>query len=1009
MKKIVGVSLVVIFFLVLFMNSYFVITSGVGVNPEGDSFQEKYYLAGPDPYYNMRSITITLETGHYPWGENDKLLNYPIGNPGARPPLMNMLAVAMAKVMEPFIGLNDAIGIAMQFLPALFGALLVFPVYGLGKQLFNEKAGVIGALMIPLIPIHLASGHGSAYTLFDHDSINLFLFATIFLFYMKGLTEKKHKSYLYSMLSGVALGALMMTWFDAHFAVMVVTISFVIQVVVNILRTRFDFRIISSTLIVLSTGYLIFLPLALTSTATGMLELFMIIFVGFFSFIYFFITKKTRFPWIVTLPSIFLLGGGVYGFLWLIKDITTGPLSGLHVLASILFKEGIYGNKVSNTIAEAKTVGFSPLVMSFGPVIYWLAWFGLLYIVYRWFKKKRGDDLFFIIWWSIEIWLLFIAGRFINDFVPLIAVLNGWFIFWIVKKINFKQMVRGIRAIGGFRGVRKGIKSKHLAGITFLVFLVMLPQSFLALNAAVPMQEKPKWGMDAAYASVGLYKEKYWIDALDWLNDQDLDIDKPFNRPAFISWWDYGFYEVAVGGHPTVADNYQDGIPCAANFQTAQSEKEAVAVLIIRLLHGYKINHRKTWISDVRDMIKEHLPERNETVKVNENETVNVTYKPWVDLINIIDNPEEYAQSFDTLVAPEYGNTVERVNAENAMYHDGCRIIVENLTDAELTSFYRDVRKTTGYSILYYGVEGYDMDIFNVFSYLADKGTFAFVTSEDDFYAQRFIANDGTEYTYEQIQNLSKNEYERLQPFKPRVTQKYGYYNSFVFKCYRGLKGKFLPCIGIKHFKPVYVSPYGYPGVDIPAVVINKYYEGANVSGQVWVGDREQPYPCIVQITDDYGIGHDAEYTDSMGAFNLIALPGNATIRVIDRAGEYEIARFRFNSTDDPNWMPITEEEATWEVDNHRDVELFIEKGNISGFLVNETGDVIEDNLTLEFNNVNISVVNGFYEVKDLVPAKYTYKVFNETGDEIVNSSKFVMPGENNFNITITLSNSSET
>ena len=54
--------------------------------------------------------------------------------------------------------------------------------------------------------------------------------------------------------------------------------------------------------------------------------------------------------------------------------------------------------------------------------------------------------------------------------------------------------------------------------------------------------------------------------------------------PAFISWWDYGFYESAIGDHPTVADNFQDGIPPAANFHTSTSEEEAVAVWIVRQL-----------------------------------------------------------------------------------------------------------------------------------------------------------------------------------------------------------------------------------------------------------------------------------------------------------------------------------------------------------------------------------------------------------------------------------------
>jgi len=43
----------------------------------------------------------------------------------------------------------DTIG---AFFPAVMGALIVFPVYFIGKELINEKAGLIGAFMIAILP-----------------------------------------------------------------------------------------------------------------------------------------------------------------------------------------------------------------------------------------------------------------------------------------------------------------------------------------------------------------------------------------------------------------------------------------------------------------------------------------------------------------------------------------------------------------------------------------------------------------------------------------------------------------------------------------------------------------------------------------------------------------------------------------------------------------------------------------------------------------------------------------
>ncbi len=170
-----------IFILVLILNSYFIVASGSPFNENGDDLSSTYYLSGPDPYYNMRLVEETFETGQYQFygKENtDPLLNYAIGRSGSRAPLMNMMAIGFSRVLSPFVGDDAGLGLAMQFMPALFGALLVIPVFLLGRMIFGNMEGLVAALFVALIPIHIGSGHGSAYALFDHDSFNLFFFAT---------------------------------------------------------------------------------------------------------------------------------------------------------------------------------------------------------------------------------------------------------------------------------------------------------------------------------------------------------------------------------------------------------------------------------------------------------------------------------------------------------------------------------------------------------------------------------------------------------------------------------------------------------------------------------------------------------------------------------------------------------------------------------------------------------------------------------------------------------------
>ncbi|MCK5637013.1 MAG: hypothetical protein KAH91_06275, partial [Thermoplasmatales archaeon] len=338
------------------------------------------------------------------------------------------------------------------------------------------------------------------------------------------------------------------------------------------------------------------------------------------------------------------------------------------------FGSGIYGDKVSITIAEANTYQISHTVMSFGPSLYWLAFGGLVFLIWQYYKNKvRRDYLFIIILFVVNLWLAGTAGRFLNDMVPLIAILGGWAVWLFIDWLDYKQMVRNIKSAGGgLHGLRRGIKFLHIFGILFIAFLVILPNVFVAFDAAVPNIGKLKddgenWTTLKGYMygddnyrpafGVGVVKERYWTHALNWLSEQDTDIEDPAQRPAFISWWDYGFYEVALGGHPTVADNFQDGIPPAANFHTATSEEEAVAVWIVRLLEGNK--HFNGGLTDeVVDLLTKYMGDKNANniVKWMTNEAVTPSAgKP-------------IGAEYDEEVSKEY--TEGQQYSINPVYHD---------------------------------------------------------------------------------------------------------------------------------------------------------------------------------------------------------------------------------------------------------------------------------------------------------------------------------------------------
>ena len=44
------------------------------------------------------------------------------------------------------------------------------------------------------------------------------------------------------------------------------------------------------------------------------------------------------------------------------------------------------------------------------------------------------------------------------------------------------------------------------------------------------------------------------------------------DKPAFVSWWDYGFQALNTGEHPSVSDNFQTGIPASGNMLLARAK-----------------------------------------------------------------------------------------------------------------------------------------------------------------------------------------------------------------------------------------------------------------------------------------------------------------------------------------------------------------------------------------------------------------------------------------------------
>ncbi|GAH14279.1 unnamed protein product, partial [marine sediment metagenome] len=88
-----------------------------------------------------------------------------------------------------------------------------------------------------------------------------------------------------------------------------------------------------------------------------------------------------------------------------------------------------------------------------------------------------------------------------------------------------------------------------------------------------------------------------------------------------------------------------------------------------------------------------------------------------------------------------------------------------------------------------------------------------------------------------------------------------------------------VPTFGLKHFVPVYISPY---------ISIAKYYEGATVNGTAYV--KGQPYfGAVVYVLDEYKIPHAASFVDYDGTFSIDCPPGNVSFMLLKNEHEIDL------------------------------------------------------------------------------------------------------------------------
>ena len=639
---------------------------------------------GSDPWYMKRVVDYILANNAHLVFDADRF--YPVGGINPRPPLFTWSLAVGAMILTPFLGENasDAVWWSMLGLPAVYGALTILPVAAIARDHSGKVAGVLAAWLIAFMPAHISH---TTWALADHDAFVL-LFITIgFMYWLRAvkyagserlskttssslsglissvndvMTQRK-AAFANAVLAGVAFGVVSLGWKGFVVGPSILFIAYAVQVALNMFRRRDSTALNVLFLTMLVVNLMMALPfyghpqLDLVFDGTGLQPFLFIL--GFTIAISYVTIGFRDKPWLLVLGTLLIGGIVFFGILFVLKFFEISNAWDVLLTGSGYFAK----TKIFDTVAEANAPQRGQLFASFGPILFvislamgvLLAWDGL--------RTRKQTSVVFSIWIFAACFMSWNAARFMFNATPAIAILGASGMASLWKWSNWEGLNRSWRKFGirtpadRITGMRKAVwKTPSFSAILLVMVMLLGQHATYGIDAAIPrsmgeseMDENIynlvpdilRWDdfgfslLDSSpydgnwyLGSFGSgFNDQGWNRAYDWLANQDTD-ENFSERPAFVSWWDYGFQALNNGKHPSVSDNFQSGIPATGNMLLARSQEDLVSMFIWQLAEGdIAYNEDRTdeyqMTTTFSGIIENHLTpaQFNEFVKIETN------------------------------------------------------------------------------------------------------------------------------------------------------------------------------------------------------------------------------------------------------------------------------------------------------------------------------------------------------------------------------------------------------
>ncbi|MEA1908870.1 MAG: oligosaccharyl transferase, archaeosortase A system-associated [Euryarchaeota archaeon] len=562
-------------------------------------------FGGNDPWYHMRIVEYILH--NYPHTLTyDAFTQFPYGHLQHYGPLYDQAIAFVSFVFglgNPDMHLAGTVG---AYFPPVLGALVVIPVYFIGKHLHNRGTGLLAALIIATLPGQFLSR--SLLGFVDHHVAETLFSTATLLFIMLALRSARANDLsfsnlskdwrankcpvLYAILAGVSYAAYQLCWSGALLFGGIIIIAAIITYIAEHIRGNSTEYITVVGALTFVVELILILPwihpelgfsghYSLLHVAAPLMAIIALVVMHIISKE---MNNRDLEPYYYPLV---LIVGAVIAFTLLSVAIPalTGSIEG-SVSRIFTIKEGGASTvaEISSMIVDRSgnfNIGRNSMVYgNFGNCFY-LSLFGTLLLGYYVLRRWKPEDILALVWTLVMLLAIYGQNRFGYYYSVNVALMSAYFATRIIELAGFKGARTTLDALPQY--LTKNAGYIVLAVIFVAILVYPLGPASQALN-----QAQHSGGPNSA-----------WYNSLEWMQyntpDTGLSYYGPYERPppgepypypdtayGVMSWWDYGFWIENIARRIPNANPFQGGVgggeaqaPGASTFFTAASEDEA--------------------------------------------------------------------------------------------------------------------------------------------------------------------------------------------------------------------------------------------------------------------------------------------------------------------------------------------------------------------------------------------------------------------------------------------------